>query len=970
MSPHANVGDHWGVRMTSINPISVSAKPAGVDQQKFDAMGAAIVKAAIATAPKSAAPITTVPVAVKHHTDVKEHTASSPAPLNKIDPKEFVQFGDKNGSLANWELRGAILERGLHLHQPTVDVLLDWFDANKDGVVDANEVDKMFAVRALIFSRSGKAVLNGLSSVQAASAPGATIPFAAANYSDYINKETIPGKEANISQLAFLKILDEYKDAPKGSDGRKMYDLLLAAQFLKDGYKDNYLFESDLSGHEVGKYVLDGEAVDSQFKALMTDATFKEEYEQKFREKLDQTIKENFIIFNDKITLFDPNNIKHTNVYRVQSRRIPRSGLITRLVPHPANHPRVDLAMFSDAMKASVNNPANIDAYGKKTADQQQDFIRDKFGSLATLLTPEDFATELASFGAGVGIKAVLGTPLNDVSDEALSTGAQLAGQWIAKLRGPLNLIGTVSNLRPEQWKVVAQTFKAMLGGGQNPADFAAFMKALPESQRTSMLGNTMKQLAQNGLFGSMAASAAVIGSSIAYSTTGPARDRLLAGDPREVMTLVNNIAMPLSYAPSLVKGPPALLSAFGVKDAEDFLAKFKDLPDAGRMFGSYLTRFQPTFTQLEEALKGVDLTNEEAVKSALEMMDPTKSRKLLNDFGYDFNTLAKRISTNAQKYSPDVSGLDAPDRTQSRAAEELENSLGVRTFENVKSGNNFKAFVLDALDVDKDLRILTKANNLLQNNQLTTPDYAGIRELLGRKGMTDEQITKVMSYGAVDPADLAGTSVIQPGDTAGPSTSAAGPTVEIELAERVRARVPPPPVDSVTELGNALSAQLDAKLSNSRVAAPFKSKGIAKFGIGIKGLAAGVDVLGGIAGVGIGIFDIIKGKDDDDILRIVSGTLGIGSGVAGSFGGLAGLGLIASSAATPLFVVAGVLGLVSLFVGLFSGDQRTQVERFADGLLDRFRDYNIIRARADRYLESWYLNNLHDRFIGSGGMS
>lgn len=799
---------------------------------------------------------------------------------------------------------------------------------------------------------------------------------AADDYSRYVDREPIPGRDGSLSQLATSAVMAEYKDAEPGTNERKYFDLLSALSLAENGFQDNDRFDNPLSPDEVQNNVIFRERVEEELRELLADADFQKSYEAKFREKLGQAISDNFIVLNGQITLFDPENREHTTVEREEARDVRRQRgrvvwyeRVTVTVSEPANHPRADIESFGAALLAGTVNDENIEKYKIMTPEEQQTFIKERFGPLSLLLPPDKVSEAMATFGASVAITSVLGTDIRDIPNEDLSTGAQLAGLWLLKMRGPINLIGNLSNLRPEQWEIVANTFKNMVGLGHNPADFDAFMANLPASAKNGLLGDTMKSLAANGLFGNFAAYTAIIGATVAYGSDGPARERLLAGDFREVMNLVNNLVMVVSYSPSLVKGHLALMSAFGINSAEDFLQRFKDLPDAGRMVTSFHSRFQPTFVELGRVLQGIDLSDEIAVLAALRELDPAMGRKFFSEFGYDFQTLAKRISSHAKNYAPNLDDLSnvTLDTAFARAADKLEAAYGVRSLRDVTGGSNLQAFVFDSLGVESNLRIVNRANQILTDAAVAPLDGVGVSALLSAAGMSDADIAKVMGYAGLDPASFFASPRVP--SFAGPSMSAAG---EVDLATRLNSIPNTAPVEARAVFGDLLQESLDKKLALTRstVPAPFKGAGVAKFGLAVRALSSGMDVIGGIAGVGVGIFDIIKGAEKDDAFRITAGALGIGSGIAGTLGGLAGFGMIVGAAATPLFVIAGVLGVVSIVVSLFSGDMRWHDEQFSDALLERYRDYGILRQGSGSYVRSYWLNNQNYLSLSDGGMS
>ncbi|WP_170937087.1 MULTISPECIES: hypothetical protein [Rhodomicrobium] len=726
------------------------------------------------------------------------------------------------------------------------------------------------------------------------------------DYFKYIGDEKLPGQQGTISDLSFQKLLEQYKDAPKDSKQRKFYDLILAKHLTTQGWSNPDHFDAPISGDEFSQNVLDKTKVDEELTKLLKDGDFTKTMSEDLAKKTNEVIAENFVMIDGKITLFDKNNEAHKNA------------------------PRASGTGWAKAALAYTRSEEGRKEYRTGTPEEQKAFIEKYFGALGGLLPPEDVQSALGELGVATAVDAIANTDLKDISDENLASSLQVVGQYLMKARGPLNLIGNLSNMTREDWLSLARAFK--LAGATDKLDFKSVMDKLTDGNAK----NFVKAMGATGMWGTFAGSAGIAGAILTYASDGPARDRLLAGDPREVLGLMQNISLVLSYSTSMIKAPTAaigkLLKAVGYNGVEDFYKDFKDLPGFSGLV-QYSSQFQPSFSAVADALNGVDLKDKAAVTEALKKVK-ADSLRLWNDIGYDFDKLADRIVEHARTFDTTaVYGDKVPNTT-------------------VFSNEERLGFLYDMTGVDDSYKDFVRANQILDLKDpkgkapdVAVTDEASLRTRLRAGGMSEEAINRVVGDldllsrdGAPQATGERKLMLDRFKDSkfiSSPSGASAAQTLVEGSVEKF------------------LNSSPDAKL------APVKLER-AGAGLFVKSLGAAMDVIGGALGIATGIMDVVSGAGSGDKLKIASGSFGIASGILGGLGGLAGFGALGSIAAGPLFIVAGVFGVVSLILTLVNGDKH-ESDQFADSILDRFTDDGVVKDGAHDYLKTWWLNHTTD---------
>lgn len=737
----------------------------------------------------------------------------------------------------------------------------------------------------------------------------------------YINEIALPGKGGTVGQLAFTQALEEYKNAPEGSQERKFYDLMVAKSLTVNGLPTPEL-EHDLSGSDFSDNVFKVGEIDKQIEDLFKDKEFASAWKANIAKKTNEIIDNHFVVVDGRITLKDENNPAH------------------------ANAPLVDGGTWAKAALDYARSDQGRQEYQGGTPDEQKAFVEKHFGDLAFLLPEEEVNSALGELVVKTTVHEVLQTDLQTLSDEDLATVLEQAGSWLMGVRGPTNLVGHLSNVTKDDWILLAQTLKKMVGQGGSAANFKNVIDAInatvawPDSAKR--LGNLVRALGQSGMWGTFAGVAGVTGAIMKYMFDDAARERLRAGDPREILALMQNLSLVLSYSGSITKAPLALLGAFGVESAQKLFEEIKSLPGFGRLAGSMSAKYRPTFKAVAEALAGVNLTNIDAVKAALSQVDEATKAKWAADYGYDFKTLASNIVDWARQNPYSAGGGT------------------IKLFETLNYEERL-GFLFEMMGIDKNYKHFVQAQQILSAADAgAITDEASLRRILRDGGMSQEAIDSVVGELSLvknnelifDTATSDGSGIFY--EARDPSSIR---SQVYDMVDHVDFVVPNDPTQKIGESIIDQYKNSTEDLGETAKLAP-DLNGVKKYGVFIKGLGAVFDVIGGAVGVALGIYDIVQGAKEDDNLGIAGGAFGIASGAVGAAAGAAGLGFFATALATPLFAIAGLLGLVSVILTLVKGSPEDQA---AENLLEPFEPYGIVQDDAHDFLSTHFLHGKYD---------
>ncbi|NJM35643.1 MAG: hypothetical protein HC850_14145 [Rhodomicrobium sp.] len=608
--------------------------------------------------------------------------------------RAFLAFdGDGAPGVSAGELKGATNwisdgDTGL-VNDTEAQKIVTNFDKDGSGALDQTEMQTVVAGAGVLTTSAGKLVYTdgNIAGYQVNQQSAAAPNGAAAAWSDdlfqYVTKTPIPGADGSITELAYVGVLDEYKDAAEGTPERKFHDLVLAQSLAQNGFSDPSTFEGDLSPATVQGKVLNTTAITQQLDALTADPSFAASFDEKFKAKMNEVIGNYFVLNGGKIA--------------------PRTDQT------PENALRVDGRTFALAAMEAAASGRSVD--------------QDALNVLSSFLPPEQVDANIGEMAAQKTVDAIANMGLKDIDDANLAGGLEMAGVWLARTRGPVNWLGNLSNMTTGDWASLGRALKLTEAQGGDVKIAEQVVSRLTGSTRA---GQLVSALGASGMWGTFGATAGVAGAILTYAADGPKRDLLLAGDPRENLGLAQNMLLVLSYSGSIAKAPLSLLGAFGVESAQTLFDQLNALPGFGRLATSWSTQFQPTFGQVADALVGVDLRDANAVKAALDTVDEATKAKWASDIGYDFKTLASNVAEAT--LDPAISSQTSPNLIMNSKDQAL-------------------GFLFDMTGVDKAYKYFAEAESILSKygyGQIKNID--GLRNALSSGGMLPNEIDVVVS--------------------------------------------------------------------------------------------------------------------------------------------------------------------------------------------------------------------------------
>lgn len=626
------------------------------------------------------------------------------------------------------------------------------------------------------------------------------------------------------------------------------------------------------------------------------------------------------------------------------------------LVPAPGTapakpNPALD-ALGSDDLKKAVDATLDGKFTRQSVAQQYADYMTSpEYTNYLDSLSPEDQSKEvqkgllnIQAFDADLATKTAdkignrifeqtyAGVRPSETDDDA---GQAATYATVTLLRWSFRGTGQIIGSTKENWQAAGELFKLMKKVDAQGGDPGNVQQVENEINRQQNAGEISADDAKSRLqwvrdindHGGWASAAGLVNAFVANDKFGdPAfRQKLQDGDANAWMQVVTHVDIGLSYGEHYLK-----MGAL----AESKITKTSHLADAvglkykgsfGQVINQAKTSFRPTMGEMSDALKGVDLTDKAAVEKALtDNMDP--KRKVFAAVKYDNEGIANKIATEA-------------------------------------GGMKLTPAEIDALKTNADARL--GFLSMSTGEQASTPLGQSIAKqstaLVGVDLSDAKAVANALQgagFGAQD-ADFIGQRIA---DTHSSGPARAGNRFEVygKLLNDTYVRAPSGYAQGLSAASKATDAAVLGRFlvaPDAAHAAPDGARALRYAAVPIKGAIAMLDVAAGPLAAYFGIQHIREGLDQGNNGYVAAGTVELLGAGAITAGGLAELGILASAAAGPLFIVG--LGLTVAGFVIYELSKPSEIEQNTKSLQDYFRNLEdagpgVLEGDWEKQVKEW----------------
>ncbi|MBT2324104.1 hypothetical protein J7E62_17280 [Variovorax paradoxus] len=630
----------------------------------------------------------------------------------------------------------------------------------------------------------------------------------------------------------------------------------------------------------------------------------------------------------------------------------PSVSLVTAPGTAPAKpNPALD-ALGSDDLKKAVDGTLDGKFTRQSVAQQYADYMTSpEYTKYLDSLSPEARSTEvqkgllnIQAFDAELATKTAdkIGNRIFEQTyagvrpsqtDDAAGQAATYA--TVTLLRWSFRGTGQIVGSSKENWQAAGELFKLMKKVDAQGGDAGNVQEVENEINRQQNAGEISADDAKSRLqwvrdindHGGWASAAGLVNVFVAnHKFDDPVfRQKLQDGDMNAWMQVVTHVDIGLSYGEHYLKmGALAESKVFKSSHLADAVGlKYKG--SFGQVINQAKTSFRPTMGEMSDALKGVDLTDKAAVQKALtDNMDPT--RKVFKAVKYDSAGIAEKIATEA-------------------------------------SGMKLTPAEIDALKTNADARL--GFLSMSTGEQASTPLGQSIAKQSSALVGVDLSDAKAVAnalqgagFGAQD-ADFIGQRIA---DTHASGSARAGNRFEAygKLLNETYVRAPGGYAQGFSAASKAGDAAVLGRFMvapDAAHAAPDGARALRYAAVPIKGAIAMLDVAAGPLALYFGATHIKEGLDQGNNGYIAAGTAEVLGAAAITAGGLAELGILASAAAGPLFIVG--LGLTAVGFAIYELSKPSEIEQNTKSLQDYFRNLEdagpgVLEGDWEKQVKEW----------------